>query len=120
MAKPPRAGTPSASALFLSLFQFGQGLFSNGAPVRRCQFALGTVQSFQQFRYEMFFSFALFVSADQLTHIFADAAIADINVTVIEREQLEEGIAAGLQFWTGVLSGPTVPLKGVLPHVANA
>lgn len=43
-----------------------------------------------------------------------------INVTVIEREKLEEEIAEGSKFWTGVLSGPTVPLKGVLPHVANA
>ena len=44
----------------------------------------------------------------------------DVNVTVIEREKLEQEIVEGSQFWIGVLCGPTVPLKGVLPHVANA
>ncbi len=43
-----------------------------------------------------------------------------INVTVIERKKLEKELAEGSQFWTGVLSAPTVPLKGALPHVAKA
>ncbi len=43
-----------------------------------------------------------------------------INVTVIDRKSLKKELAAGSQFWTSVLSGPTVPLKGALPHVANA
>ncbi len=43
-----------------------------------------------------------------------------INVTVIERKKLVQELAEGSQFWTGVLSGVTVPLKGALPHVASA
>ena len=41
-----------------------------------------------------------------------------INVTVIEPEKLQAEIKKGSLFWKNVLSGPTVPLKGTLPHVA--
>ena len=43
-----------------------------------------------------------------------------INVTVIEAKKLQAELAKGSVFWKDVLSGPTVPLKGTLPHVANA
>jgi predicted nucleotidyltransferase len=43
-----------------------------------------------------------------------------VNVTAIDRRKLQEEIAKGSQFWKSVLSGPIVPLKGTLPHVANA
>lgn len=43
-----------------------------------------------------------------------------VNVTVIEAAKLQDEIAKGSAFWKGVLSGPTVPLKGTLPHVASS
>jgi DNA-binding transcriptional ArsR family regulator len=43
-----------------------------------------------------------------------------VNVTVIESKKLQKEIAKGSAFWRNVLSGPTVPLKGTLPHAANS
>lgn len=43
-----------------------------------------------------------------------------INVTVIEAKALKDELANGSAFWTSVLSGPMVPLKGALPHVAHS
>jgi predicted nucleotidyltransferase len=43
-----------------------------------------------------------------------------INVTVIEAKTLQDELAKGSAFWKSVLSGPTVPLKGSVPHVAQS
>jgi DNA-binding transcriptional ArsR family regulator len=43
-----------------------------------------------------------------------------INVTVIEAKKLQDELAKGSAFWKSVLSGPTVRLKGALPHVAHS